>query len=133
MTADARAIELTRAAADAARDKLAQDVLAFDVSDQLALTDVFLLCSATNDRQVKAIQDAVEERLLELAAKPVRREGEREGRWVLLDFGDIVVHIQHAEERVYYALERLWSDCPVIDLPVVEVPAEPASKPPADS
>ncbi len=132
MSADARAIELTRAAAAAARDKLAQDVLAFDVSEQLALTDVFLLCSASNDRQVKAIQDAIEERMLDLGAKPVRREGEREGRWVLLDFSDIVVHIQHAEERVYYALERLWSDCPVIDLPdqqpVVEEPTEaPAS------
>lgn len=115
MSADARAVELTRAAAVAARDKLAQDVLAFDVSEQLALTDVFLLCSASNDRQVKAVKDAIEERLLELGAKPVRREGEREGRWVLLDFSDIVVHIQHAEERVYYALERLWSDCPVID------------------
>ena len=118
MSADARAVELTRAAADAARDKLAQDVLAFDVSEQLALTDVFLLCSASNDRQVKAIQDAVEEKLLAMGAKPVRREGEREGRWVLLDFSDIVVHIQHSEERVYYALERLWSDCPVIELPV---------------
>jgi ribosome-associated protein len=139
VTADARAVELTRAAAAAARDKLAQDVLAFDVSEQLALTDVFLLCSASNDRQVKAVQDAVEERLLELGAKPIRREGEREGRWVLLDFSDIVVHIQHAEERVYYALERLWSDCPVIDtaidLPdpsVVEEPTNSASKPPAE-
>lgn len=122
MTADARAVELTRAAADAARSKLAQEVLAFDVSEQLALTDVFLLCSASNDRQVKAIQDAVEERMLQHGAKPGRREGEREGRWVLLDFSDIVVHIQHAEERVYYALERLWSDCPVIDLP--ESPSE---------
>lgn len=118
MSADERAVELTRAAAEAARDKLAQDVLAFDVSEQLALTDVFLLCSASNDRQVKAIQDAVEEKLLGMGAKPVRREGEREGRWVLLDFSDIVVHIQHSEERVYYALERLWSDCPVIELPV---------------
>ena len=132
MSADARAVELTRAAAVAARDKLAQDVLAFDVSEQLALTDVFLLCSASNDRQVKAIQDAIEECLLELGAKPIRREGEREGRWVLLDFSDIVVHIQHAEERVYYALERLWSDCPVIDLPVVEVPTTSASKPPTE-
>jgi len=122
MSADARAVELTRAAAVAARDKLAQDVLAFDVSEQLALTDVFLLCSASNDRQVKAVQDAIEERLLELGAKPVRREGEREGRWVLLDFSDIVVHIQHAEERVYYALERLWSDCPVIDT-AIDVPS----------
>ena len=116
--------------------------MAFDVSEQLALTDVFLLCSASNDRQVKAIQDAIEERMLELGAKPVRREGEREGRWVLLDFSDIVVHIQHAEERVYYALERLWSDCPVIELPesvgvdshetVVEVPTKSASKPPTE-
>ena len=132
MTADARAVELTRAAAVVARDKLAQDVLAFDVSEQLALTDVFLLCSASSDRQVKAIQDAIEERMLELGAKPVRREGEREGRWVLLDFSDIVVHIQHAEERVYYALERLWSDCPVIDLPdatAVDVAPEAPSRP----
>ena len=132
MSADARAVELTRAAATAARDKLAQDVLAFDVSEQLALTDVFLLCSASNDRQVKAIQDAVEERMLELGAKPVRREGEREGRWVLLDFSDIVVHIQHAEERVYYALERLWSDCPVIELPVVEAAPQAPSNPPTE-
>ena len=117
MTATDRAVELTRAAADAAGDKLATDIIAFDVSEQLALTDVFLLCSANNDRQVKAIQDAVEEKLLSMGAKPVRREGEREGRWVLLDFSDIVVHIQHAEERVYYALERLWGDCPVIELP----------------
>lgn len=123
MSADARALELTRAAASAAREKLAQDVLAFDVSEQLALTDVFLLCSASNDRQVKAIQDGIEERMLELGAKPVRREGEREGRWVLLDFSDIVVHIQHTEERVYYALERLWSDCPVIDT-AIELPAD---------
>ena len=115
---------LRRAAAEAARDKLAQDVLAFDVSDQLAITDVFLLCSASNDRQVKAIQDAIEEKLLTLGAKPIRREGEREGRWVLLDFSDIVVHIQHSEERVYYALERLWSDCPIIDLPVDAPAAE---------
>ncbi len=127
MSADARAVELTRAAAAAARDKLAQDVLAFDVSEQLALTDVFLLCSASNDRQVKAIQDGIEERMLELGAKPVRREGEREGRWVLLDFSDIVVHIQHAEERVYYALERLWSDCPVIELPDQPVVEEPTT------
>jgi ribosome-associated protein len=116
VTAGARAIELTRAAAAAASDKLAQDLLAFDVSEQLVITDVFLLCSATNQPQVRAVQDAVEEKLLELGAKPVRREGAREGRWVLLDFSDIVVHIQHAEERAYYALERLWSDCPLVDL-----------------
>ena len=116
MTATERAAELTRAAAAAAQDKLAQDVIAFDVSEQLALTDVFLLCSASSARQVKAVQDAVEERMISLGAKAVRREGEREGRWVLLDFQDIVVHVQHQEERVFYALERLWSDCPVLSL-----------------
>lgn len=116
MTATDRAVELTRAAAAAAEDKLAQDVIAFDVSEQLALTDVFLLCSASSARQVKAVQDAVEERMISLGAKGVRREGEREGRWVLLDFQDIVVHVQHQEERVFYALERLWSDCPVLSL-----------------
>jgi ribosome-associated protein len=105
------------AAALAAADKLATDVVALDVSDQLVITDVFLLASAPNDRQVRAIVDAVEERLHGLGAKPIRREGEREGRWVLLDFGDLVVHVQHAEEREYYALERLWRDCPAIDLP----------------
>lgn len=116
MTATERAVELTRAAADAADDKLAQDIIAFDVSDQLALTDVFLVCSASSPRQVKAVQDAVEERMIALGVKAVRREGEREARWVLLDFQDIVVHIQHQEERVFYALERLWSDCPLVSL-----------------
>ncbi|MCW2839132.1 MAG: rsfS [Aeromicrobium sp.] len=114
MTATERAVELTRAAAAAAEDKLAQDIIAFDVSDQLALTDVFLVCSASSQRQVKAVQDAVEERMIALGVKAVRREGEREGRWVLLDFQDIVVHVQHQEERVFYALERLWSDCPTL-------------------
>ncbi|MGJ9413048.1 ribosome silencing factor [Aeromicrobium sp. CF4.19] len=116
MSATDRAVELTRAAAIAAQDKLATDVLAFDVSEQLFITDVFLLCSAANPRQVRAVQDAVEEALLGLGAKPVRREGEREGRWVLLDFADVVVHVQHSEERAFYALERLWSDCPVVPL-----------------
>ena len=117
MTATTRATELATAAALAAADKLATDVVALDVSGQLVITDVFLLASAPNDRQVRAIVDAVEERLSDLGAKPTRREGEREGRWVLLDFGDLVVHVQHADEREYYALERLWRDCPVIDLP----------------
>ncbi|GAA2389209.1 ribosome silencing factor [Streptomyces glaucosporus] len=118
MTATDRSIELISAAAQAAADKLAHDVVAYDVSDVLSITDAFLLASAPNDRQVKSIVDEIEERLLkEKGVKPVRREGEREGRWVLLDFVDIVVHVQHSEERVFYALERLWKDCPQIDLP----------------
>jgi ribosome-associated protein len=117
VTATPHALDLTAAAAGAAADKLARDIVAFDVSDQLVITDVFLICSAANDRQVRAVVDAVQERLLDLGAKPVRREGEREARWVLLDFGDIVVHVQHQEERAYYALERIWRDCPVVPVP----------------
>jgi ribosome-associated protein len=107
-------VELALAAAQAAADKLAHDILLLDVSEQLVITDVFLLASAPNERQVLAVVDEIEERLREMGAKPVRREGEKDGRWVLLDFADIVVHVQHQEERVYYALERLWKDCPVI-------------------
>ncbi|MFB9378233.1 ribosome silencing factor [Kineococcus gynurae] len=120
MPASERALELTRTAAAAAAEKLATDVVALDVSDQLFITDAFLLASAPNERQVRAIAEAVEEQLLPLGAKPVRREGEREGRWVLLDFVDVVIHVQHSEEREYYSLERLWKDCPPITLPVAE-------------
>src|SRR5207237_8732799 len=98
-------------------DTPATAALAIDVSEQRVITDVVLLAAAPNDRQVRAIVDAIEERLLKIGAKPVRREGEREGRWVLLDFGELVVHVQHAEEREYYALERLWRDCPLVQLP----------------
>lgn len=117
MTATDHAVTLVRTAALAAADKLATDQLAFDVSEQLAITDAFLLASGANDRQVRAIVEEIEDKLRELDAKPIRREGHRDGRWVLLDYGDVVIHVQHAEEREFYALERLWRDCPVIDLP----------------
>jgi ribosome-associated protein len=118
VTATDQAVELVRIAAQAASDKLADGIVAYDVSDQLIITDAFLLCSAPNDRQVRAIVDEIEERLVRAAqARPVRREGEREGRWVLLDYDEIVIHVQHAEERAYYALERIWRDCPLIALP----------------
>lgn len=117
MTATPRATELAQAAAAAAHDKLADDVVGLDVSSQLVLTDVFVIASAPNERQVHAIVDAVEERLHTLGVKPLRREGQREGRWVLLDFGDIVVHVMHAEDREFYDLERLWKDCPTVILP----------------
>ena len=119
MTATDHALDLVRAAALAASDKLADHIIAFDVSEQLVITDAFVLCSAPNDRQVKSIVDAVEDRLRAAGAKPVRREGERDGRWVLLDYGEIVVHVQHEEERLYYALDRMWRDCPTIGLPEV--------------
>ncbi|MGY1844380.1 ribosome silencing factor [Modestobacter sp. SYSU DS0875] len=114
MTASAEARETALIAAQAASDKLATDVSIVDVSDRLAITDAFVLASAPNERQVQSIVDAVEERLRDHGVKPVRREGVAESRWVLLDFVDVVVHVQHAEERAYYALERLWKDCPVI-------------------
>jgi ribosome-associated protein len=117
VTATDRAVELVEIAAAAAAEKLASDIIAYDVSDQLVITDAFLLCSASNDRQVRAIVEEIEDRMRKAGARPVRREGEREGRWVLLDYVDVVVHVQHAEERVYYALERLWKDCPAIPLP----------------
>ena len=131
MTATTRAVELAELAAEAAADKLASDIIAYDVSEQLVITDVFLLCSAANDRQVRAIVDAIEEKLRKAGARPVRREGEREGRWVLLDYLDIVIHVQHAEERTYYALERLWKDCPRIQLPEPVGAARPGAAGPA--
>ena len=117
MTATEHALELTITAARAASEKKASHIIAFDVSDQLAITDTFVLASAPNERQVQSIVDEVELKLRELEAKPLRREGHKEGRWVLLDYGDIVVHVQHEEERQFYALERLWRDCPTVDLP----------------
>ncbi len=118
MTATERALELTRVAAQAAADKLGTDLIAYDVSEQLAITDVFLVITAANERQVGAVVEGVEDALRDHDAKPVRREGDRQQRWVLLDYLDIVVHIQHTEERKFYALERLWHDCPRIDLGV---------------
>jgi ribosome-associated protein len=133
VTATDRAVELVRIAAAAAADKLATDIIAYDVSEQLVITDAFLLCSASNDRQVKAIVDEIEDKLRKVGARPVRREGEREGRWVLLDYIDVVIHVQHAEERVFYALERLWKDCPRIRLPEPAIAGGPARSGSPDS
>src|SRR4051812_17911050 len=124
-------------AAQAAADKLATDVLLVDVSDRLAITDIFVIATGANDRQVSAIVDEVEEKMRLAGVKPVRREGERDGRWVLLDFLDVVVHVQHSEERVFYALDRLWKDCPTIpwvdaDAPVDDSGAAADTKAPAD-
>lgn len=127
MTATDRSIQLAKLAADAAHEKIAERVMAIDVSDQLPLTDVFVLASASSERQVGAIVDEVEDRLRDVGCKPLRREGQREGRWVLIDFGDIIVHVQHEEEREYYALERLWKDCPEVDLDAATALPRPGS------
>lgn len=105
---------MAQVAARAADEKLASDVVVLDVSEQLVITDCFVIASAPNERQVNAIVDNIEDKLREAGHKPVRREGTREGRWALLDYVDVVVHVQHNDERNYYALERLWKDCPVV-------------------
>ena len=114
MTATAEATAIATIAALAADDKLAADVVVLDVSDQLVITDCFVIASAPNERQVNAIVENIELKLSEAGHKPVRREGTREGRWALLDYVDVVVHVQHNDERNFYALERLWKDCPVV-------------------
>lgn len=126
MSATESSIDIARVAAQAASGKLANDIVAIDVSERLAITDVFLIASASNERQVNAIVDGVEEELAKKGLKPVRREGRSEGRWVLLDYANVVVHVQHEEDRVFYALERLWKDCPAVDLQIeAAAPAVP--------
>lgn len=117
MAATERAVELAIAAARAAAEKKAEEIIAIDVSERLALTDVFLVLSGSNDRQVRAIVDAVEEAMARAGAKRRMREGFEEAHWVLLDYDEIMIHVQQDEDREYYALERLWKDCPVIPLP----------------
>jgi ribosome-associated protein len=126
VTATDSARDLALVAAQAAADKLATDIVLIDVSERLAITDVFVVATGNNERQVEAIVDAVEEKLRLAGTKPIRREGQRDGRWVLLDYGDIVVHVQHSEERIFYSLERLWKDCPFI--PFVDAAAPAASQ-----
>ncbi|HEY1839552.1 MAG TPA: ribosome silencing factor [Mycobacterium sp.] len=118
MTAALEAIEMATVAARAAASKLADDVVVIDVSDQLVITDCFVIASASNERQVNAVVDEVEEKMRDAGYKPARREGTREGRWMLLDYVDIVVHIQHQDERDFYALDRLWRDCPLVTVDV---------------
>ena len=119
MTATAQAIKIANIAAHAAADKLAENLVAIDVTEPMPLTDIFLLASGRNERQVASIADEIEFKLLEAGVKYLRREGKETGRWILLDFGDVVCHIMHEEDRMYYSLERLWKDCPVVKLDAV--------------
>ena len=114
------AADMLQIAADAARSKGGEDLLALNVSEPLPLVDIFLLVTGNSERNVAAIADEVEDKMIEAGHKRVRREGRSEARWVLLDFGDLIVHVFHEEERTYYGLERLWKDCPVVPI------AEPA-------
>ncbi|WP_182354012.1 ribosome silencing factor [Flaviflexus huanghaiensis] len=117
MTATAESVDLARLAVAAAFEKLATSAVAIDVSDRLVLTDVFVVASGETARQVRAIVDAIDEAMHKAGTERLRREGyEGEAHWVLVDYGDVVVHVQQDEDREYYALERLWGDCPMIDV-----------------
>ncbi len=118
MTATDLAREMLAIAAVAADSKGGEDLVALDVSGPLPLVDIFLLVSGRSERNVAAIADEIEEKLLEAGYKRLRREGRQEARWVLLDFGDLVVHVFHEQERVYYGLERLWKDCPLVPVDI---------------
>ena len=101
-------------AAEAARDKLGEDLVALDVTEPFVLAEVFLIVSAKNERQAQAIADNIEDELLKSGVKTRFREGRTTGRWILLDFGDLICHVMHEQEREFYSLERLWRDCPVV-------------------
>ncbi|MDQ2708919.1 MAG: ribosome silencing factor [Actinomycetota bacterium] len=123
MSATAQAVELAKVAAMAASDKLAQDIVVLDVSERTDQTDCFVIVSGANERQVQAISDEIEQRMRLAGSKPAHREGIREGRWVLLNFRDVVVHVQLSEVRGEFGLERLWKDCPRLEFP--EARADP--------
>ena len=114
MTASDQALDSLAIAARAADSKGGEDLVALDVSGPLPFVDVFLIVTGTSERNVIAIADEVEDVLRKAGAKTHRREGHDAGRWILLDFGDLVVHVFHREERLYYGLERLWLDCPAL-------------------
>ncbi len=125
MTATAQSHDMLQIAAIAADSKGGEDLVALDVSQPLPLVDIFLLVTGRSERNVAAIADEIEDQLHQAGHKRLRREGRAESRWVLLDFGDLVVHVFHEEERMYYGLERLWKDCPVVP---IELPAPAAAE-----
>lgn len=116
MPASQETISQLKIAAQAANDKLGENPVALDVTEPFALAEVFLIVSAKNERQVQAIADNIEDELLKIGVKTRFREGRATGRWVLLDFGDLIVHVMHDQEREFYSLERLWRDCPVVPI-----------------
>ena len=122
MSADDKSIKLAIAAGQAAKSKKATEVIALDVSQRLVLTDMFVLATGNNERQVRAIVDAVDEAMTKAGVKLLRREGLAQAHWVLLDYGVLVVHVQQEDDREFYALERLWADAPVIEVPDPDQP-----------
>lgn len=125
MALSTQTIKAAAIAARAADDKSGSEIVALDLSNQLILSDIFLLISGANDRQLKAISDEIERQLSFVGEKVIHREGSGDAsQWLLLDYGDLIVHIQSKEMRTYYALDRLWGDCPIISLPDVQLKVE---------
>ena len=122
MAAGKSVINLAQVAAEAIAEKLGVDIIAIDMTEQMVLSEVFLIATGSNEIQVDAIADGVFKAMAEIGEKPIRREGK--GQWILLDYSDLVVHIQSADLRRYYMLDRLWNDCPVIPLDIKEPSAE---------
>lgn len=116
MTVSSTTVELVQIASAAADSRGGAESVAFDVSGPLPLVDAFFLVSGAVERNVVAIASEIEDRLNAHGVRTLRREGKAEGRWILLDFGDLVVHVFHEEDRLYYSLERLWKDCPIIPI-----------------
>jgi ribosome-associated protein len=112
------AIDNVAIVAAAAESKQGEDIVALDVSGPIAIVDAFVIITGRNERNVQAIADEIEDQMLANGNKTLRREGRDLGRWILLDFGDVVAHVFHEEERMFYGLERLWHDCPVIPVAI---------------
>lgn len=120
MAATADIIALAEIVAKAADEKNASNIAVLDVSDVMAISEIFVLASADNERQVRAIVEEIEDELTKQGQEPQRREGNRENRWVLLDYGMLVVHVQRNTERDFYGLDRLYRDCPLLEVEGVE-------------
>ena len=128
MSASEEIKEYARRAAEAASEVKATSIVALDVSERLVVTEVFLVISGSSDPQLRAIVNGVERALHEAGLKRKRREGlDAEIHWVLLDYGDLIVHVQRDEDREFYALEKLWGDCPVVDLGIELESVEPST------
>lgn len=127
MTATAKSIELAEIAARAADERKGESIAVYDVSDVMAISDVFVVVSAGSERQVRAVVEEIEDALTAAGAEPLRREGHHENRWVLLDYGQFVVHVQRAAEREFYGLDRLYADCPLIDVDGIDAFTRPGS------
>lgn len=120
MPATQTAIDNVAIVAAAAESKQGEDIVALDVSGPIAIVDAFVMITGRNERNVQAIADEIEDQMLASGNRTLRREGRDLGRWILLDFGDVVAHVFHEEERMFYGLERLWHDCPVIPIALPE-------------